>query len=133
MSITRFVSPVTKTLMDPFVPAGTIAAFATMSPASELRVDTSGLACPVGHTVRYPSGPLGTTVTFNAYAFAPDGMPHELPGTGKSRVDPAAIIGGPNAPLMFCPERVSANRHGVTGTNLSAVAPEGIESLGAKY
>jgi hypothetical protein len=39
--------------MPPFDPAGIIAAFALIRPSYELRVETVGFVCPLGHTVRY--------------------------------------------------------------------------------
>ena len=39
-------------VMAPFVPAGTIAAFATTAPSNEFRVETPGCGEPVGHAVR---------------------------------------------------------------------------------
>ena len=50
-------------LIAPFVPAGTMAAFATTLPSKEFRVETNGCTEPVGQVVRYDSGPPGTTVT----------------------------------------------------------------------
>src|SRR5208283_5043101 len=52
MSRITCVGFVTKTLIAPSVPAGTIAAFATTLPSNEFRVETSGCACPVGHVLR---------------------------------------------------------------------------------
>jgi hypothetical protein len=45
------VASVANTLTAPLVPAGTIAAFDLMRPSREFSVETSGCACPVGHTV----------------------------------------------------------------------------------
>ena len=74
------VALLTYTLIAPFVPAGTTAAFAATAPLYEFSVDAFGIACPVGHVVRYPSGPGGTTVKFNEYAAALTGIPQELAG-----------------------------------------------------
>ena len=52
MSISRWPGALTKTLIEPFVPAGTTAALATSCPALKLSVDTTGCAPPVGHAVR---------------------------------------------------------------------------------
>ena len=52
------------TLTSPIAPAGTIAALALMRPSSEFKVEAKGCGCPAGHTVRKPSGPIGTTETF---------------------------------------------------------------------
>jgi len=60
-------------LIAPFVPAGTIAAFATTAPSHEFNVETNGRAEPSGQAVRKPSEPSGTTVTFIEYAAAVEG------------------------------------------------------------
>ncbi len=38
--------------IDPLVPAGTMAAFAVTAPVSALRVETSGMDCPLGQVER---------------------------------------------------------------------------------
>src|SRR5271157_1317149 len=91
-----------------------MAALAFTRPSPEFRVETAGWPCPVGHTVRYPNGPPGTTVTFREYAAAVGGTPHALLGMMKSRQVPPLIGGPPKGPLGF---RVSATRHGVIGMN----------------
>jgi hypothetical protein len=65
MSKTTSVAWVTNTVIAPPDPAGTIAAFATTVPVGSFNVDTFGIDCPVGHVVRFPSGPGGTTVKFS--------------------------------------------------------------------
>jgi hypothetical protein len=62
-------------------------------------------------------GPGGTTVIFNEYAWAVEGTLQPLAGIGKLRVAPAAMDGGPKAPLSPLPPttRVSAIRQGVSG------------------
>ena len=55
---------VAKTLTAPFAPAGTMAALDLILPSSELSVAAKGRDCPVGHIVRKPSAPRGTTATF---------------------------------------------------------------------
>ena len=52
MSSTTCVGLVTKMLIAAFVPAGTIAAFATTAPSPEFRVETSGCGDPAGQAVR---------------------------------------------------------------------------------
>src|SRR5215469_5094141 len=52
MSTTRSVVSVTYTSMLPAVPAGTIAALATIVPVRSFSVDTKGWLCPVGQTVK---------------------------------------------------------------------------------
>src|SRR5580693_9413841 len=101
--------------MAPLVPAGTIAAFATIVPSESFRVETFGIGWPVGQVVRFPSGPGGITVKFNENAAAVEGIPQELPGTLNVRVDWAAIEGGPYAPENPAAVRVSAIRQGVAG------------------
>src|SRR6202142_2562272 len=99
-------------LTAPFVPAGTIAAFATTLPSNEFKVETSGFAAPAGHAVKNDSGPSGTTVTFIEYAAAVAGTEQPPAGSANERVDCASISGPPNAP---CAPRVSTTRHGVSG------------------
>ena len=53
MSKITSVGFVAYTLMAPFSPAGTIAAFDLIRP-SEFNVATSGWFCPEGHSVKYP-------------------------------------------------------------------------------
>src|ERR1039458_9368235 len=90
-----------------------MAASALMRPSSEFRVATTGLSWPVGHRVRYPSGPCGTTETFSEYAAAVSGMlqPPSC-GMGKLREVPPGI--GPPV------NRVSIRRQGVAATNCCA-------------
>jgi len=52
MSTMTWVESVAKILIEPFVPAGKIAAFALIRESEEFRVETVGRLCPVGHTVR---------------------------------------------------------------------------------
>ena len=52
-----------------------MAAFAVTVPVNALSVDTSGWLCPAGQVVRKASGPEGTAVIFNEYAWADDGIP----------------------------------------------------------
>jgi hypothetical protein len=54
-----------KTLIDPDVPAATIAAFAFTLPSYEFISEIVGLVSPVGHTVRKSRGPFGETVTLS--------------------------------------------------------------------
>src|SRR5258708_1656590 len=112
MSITRSVVLFTYTSTDPLVPAGMIPAFAVIAPVRAFNVDANGCTCPVGHAVRYPSGPLGTAVKFNEYACAEEGTLQELESTGKVRLWPPPREGPPSGP-MGC--RVSATRQGVSG------------------
>ncbi len=97
--------------MAPPAPADTIAALATMLPSSAFNVETPGCAPPVPHSDRKPSGAGGTTVAFNEYALADDGMFHALLWTGTVRACAAARIGPPKVPTV---PRVSMIRHGVT-------------------
>src|SRR5690242_10788696 len=101
-------SSLAKTVMAPFAPAGTTAAFALVRP-SEFSVETRGCGCPAGHTEANPSHPDGTTVMFNEYAATPAGTPHPPAGSGKSRAIPPARMGPPSAPAEF---RVSTIRQG---------------------
>src|SRR5450631_1447689 len=111
MSTTRLVVCGAKKLTGPLgVPAGTIAAVARTVPSREFSVDTPGCACPVGHAVKNPRKPLGTTVTLNEYAAAVAGTPHGLDWMGKLRLPPPGIAGPPNVPLAL---RVSKTRQGV--------------------
>ena len=105
------MASVTYELMEPSVPAGTIAAFATTLASNEFKVDTSGVAPPAGQSVRYASVPGGTTVALRLYACANDDIPQALPGTGHVLVSPGPSVGPPNVPAA---PRVSDTRHGVT-------------------
>jgi hypothetical protein len=65
MSTITSVVFVTKIEIAPPLPAGTMAALATILPSNEFKVDTFGCVEPAGHAVRYWSGPCGTTVMFS--------------------------------------------------------------------
>src|ERR1022692_99160 len=65
MSITTSVALLANTSMEPMVPAGTMAALAVTVPVIAFKLEACGFACPVGHVVRYPSGPPGTAVKFS--------------------------------------------------------------------
>src|SRR5947208_14430074 len=98
MSRITSVRLVTKTLMAPLVPAGTIAALATIWPRNEFSVDTFGCWPPACQAVRYCNGPGGTTVKFIEYAFAELGTPQAADGIAKGRVSPALNMPGPSDP-----------------------------------
>jgi hypothetical protein len=86
-------------LIAPPTPAGTIAAFARISPSQAFSVDTTGSGVPEGHVVSQPRKPLlGAAVMFSEYATAVVGMPQELEGTGKEREVFPASDGGPESP-----------------------------------
>ena len=59
------VVSVAKAATAPPEPAGTIAALDFILPSMEFNVATNGRTAPVGHTVRNPSVPRGTTATFS--------------------------------------------------------------------
>lgn len=65
ISTIRCVVLMAYTSMFPDVPAGTIAALATIVPVSSFSVGTNGWLCLVSHIDRYPSVRAGTTVKFN--------------------------------------------------------------------
>jgi len=66
ISITRLVLLLANTSIDPFVPAGTIAALAVTAPVNAFKLAATGRDCPVGHAVRYPSElPPGTAAKFS--------------------------------------------------------------------
>src|SRR5579863_10149733 len=109
--MTTCVVLVTYTSTAPLVPAGTIAALATIWPLSAFRVETRGWMPPAGHVVRYPRIPDGTTVMFSEYAAALDGSPHAPCDSGKDLSVPPVRTGPPNGPAGF---RVSTTRHGIT-------------------
>src|SRR4051794_3900284 len=117
MSSTTWVVLLANTLTAPPDPAGTIAAVDLVRPSSELAVETTGCTCPVGHSVRNPSGPAGTTATLSEYACAVGGILHGPFGMIKLRAVPPAISGPPKGPSGA---RVSTKRQGVTGTKRSA-------------
>src|SRR5579864_5823122 len=112
------VASVTNALIAPLSPAGTMAAFDLILPSMELSVATSGCGWPVGHSVRNPSEPEGTTATFSEYAIALDGIPQALAGMAKSREVCRGRPGPPKAPVTL---RVSAMRQGVIGTKRAAL------------
>src|SRR5580698_10680376 len=98
--------------ISPPIPVGTIAAFAVAVPVEELSVETTGCACPAGHTVRNPRLLCGTAVMLSEYAWTVDGTPHVLDSRGNARPTPPVREGAPNGPAAV---RVSAIRHGVSG------------------
>src|SRR6478735_4009883 len=57
--------------MLPFAPTLVMTELATVCPAPKLRLDASGRAAPVGHTVRYDAAVGSVTVTFSATAPTP--------------------------------------------------------------
>jgi hypothetical protein len=60
-----FVVLLAKTLTaPPPLPAATMAALALIRPSNEFKLAVRGCGCPVGHSVKYPKGPMGTTATF---------------------------------------------------------------------
>jgi hypothetical protein len=87
---------------------------------SEFRFEAKGRGCPQGKAVKNPSTPCGTTVIFNAYACAVFGIPQALLGTANALAAACPCRKGPpNGPAGL---RVSAIRHGVTGTKLKPVS-----------
>src|SRR5258707_13655534 len=113
MSTTRSESFVTKTDISPFVPDGTIAAFAVTAPVVAFKVDTSGMGCPAGQVLRKPRLPLGTDVKLMEYAFAVAGMPQGLERMGNGLVTLPTRDWPPSTPPML---RVSTRRNGTTGS-----------------
>jgi hypothetical protein len=94
------------------------------------RVDTPGYGAPAGQTDRNDNGPGGTTVMFNEYAPALDGIVHVVElGIGTERFTSAANDGGPKAPVKGWVERVSNTRHGVIAMNV--IGPGGVKMLAA--
>src|SRR5579872_2301973 len=113
MSTIRSVAALAYTSTDPFVPAGMIAAFATLVPVGSFNTEASGRVCPVGHALRNPTGAGATAVKFSEYACAEAGTLQELDSTGNVRPNLPASDGVPNCPRPL--ERVSAMRQGVRG------------------
>src|SRR5579872_3999155 len=113
MSIIRSVPALAYTSTDPFVPAGMIAAFATVVPVRSFNTEASGRACPVDQAVRNPSDSEGMAVKFSEYACADAGILQELDRTGNVRLCLATSDGDPNWPRLAF--RVSAIRQGVSG------------------
>src|ERR1019366_8820750 len=111
MSITTSVGSLAYTSMDPSVPAGTIAALATIVPVRSFSVEASGRVCRVGQVVRKPTGAGSTAVKFSEYPCAAAGRLQAL-RTGNVRPCPPTSDGPPNAPVGL---RVSAVRQGVMG------------------
>jgi hypothetical protein len=93
--------------MDPLI-VGTMARFEVTAPSSAFNVDTTGMVCPCGHNVMYPSGPGGTAVTLNTSACAVEGIPQALALTATT----SEVMGGDPAG-----RRVSTTRHGGTPYN----------------
>src|ERR1035441_5079893 len=121
MSMTTCVVLVTKTSIEPFVPAGTTAAFASIVPRRSFKIDTIGLGgFPVGQAVRKLREPVGTTVKFSEYAWAVEGMLQRvLLNTGIVLVSLAFIAGDPKlSPVAL---RVSTNRQGTMATKAREV------------
>src|ERR1017187_4251482 len=113
ISTTRSVVWVTKASILPPVPAGAIAAFATIVPVGSFSVDTIGRLSPVGYTVRYATGPGGTKVKFKEYATAVDGTSQLLDRIGSVRLLPP--VKAPVVMVEGAPGRVSTSRQGVIG------------------
>src|SRR5436309_14830877 len=108
--MTKSDSFVTKTEMSPFLPAGTIAAFAMIAPVLAFRVETRGCDCPSGQIVRKPKLSFATAVEFREYALAVEGTLQGFERTGKVRsVDPGRE-GPPSGAVV---NRVSTKRQGV--------------------
>ena len=85
MSTIISVASLTKMLIPPPIPAGTIAAFATTVPLQSFSVDTIGSGCPAGQTVTHPNAAGGSAVMFSEYACAATGTLHVLCGNGIDR------------------------------------------------
>src|ERR1017187_1233233 len=116
MSMMTCVVSVTKTSIEPLVPAGTTAAFASSVPRRSFKIDTVGVGgFPVGQAVRKLREPVGTTVKFSEYAWAVEGMLQRvLLNTGIVLVSLAFIAGDPKlSPVAL---RVSTNRQGTMAT-----------------
>src|SRR5664280_969050 len=94
-----------------------IAMFDVIAPSNAFNVEASGWFWPSGHSVRYPKGPCGTTVTLNTYASAVLGTPQELSTTST-----AGLISPLNAPPD---RRVSSTRQGAAGYSDSPPGPAG--------
>src|SRR5437660_12862678 len=107
----RWVVSLAYTEIAPFTPACTIAALDVTAPVRAFSVETSGCGEAAGQVLKYPSGPVGTTVMLNAYAWALAGIPQLLEGTGNVRGTPAPSAGPPRVPVEL---GVSARRQGGT-------------------
>src|SRR5215831_19322890 len=100
----------TNTSTSPPVPAGTIAALATIVPVGLFSVETVGICCGGGQIVRKPSrlpAGLGTTVTLNEYATGAWVRPVKQglsAYTGRRRVSMAWNVGGPSGGGICEPE-----------------------------
>ena len=77
---------------------GTIAILFVIAPSSAFNVATVGCVLPCGQSVRYPSGPDGTSVALKTYAWDRGVPPRTLPSTFTSN----------------CPVKGEDN-HGLTG------------------
>src|SRR5215203_5319681 len=106
--------------MAPPAPAATMAAFATIRPLKEFKVEAVGKGAPVGQARRNCNEPfLGTTVIFSEYALAVPGTVHPLVRTENDLSVFAGINGVPNPGPKLPNPRVSAIRHGCMGVNSS--------------
>src|ERR1039457_5058002 len=112
MSITTSVGSLAYTSMDPPVPAGTMAALATIVPVRSFSVEASGRVCKVGQVVRKPTGAGATAVKFSEYACAVAGRLQVLDRMGNVRLVPPPSDGPANGAAAV---RVSAMRQGVMG------------------
>ena len=114
VSITRSPPTEWNTSKLPSVPTVTIATFDRICPLEKLSIDAVGCAVPVGNRVTNPASSGSTITTDAAIAVGDDPIPHRPAADtrmrfGETRVNPVA-------------ERVSARRHGATGTNLETGA-----------
>src|SRR5450756_921550 len=101
--------------MAPPAPSGMTAALASAKiPASQFKVETSGVTPPAGNTRRSPRVVGRNTAKLNDTACALAGIPH-CPVIVKLRwIPPPAIDGGPYPAGNPLVARVSATRHGVS-------------------
>ena len=105
------------TVKAPFGPAGTMAALALMRPSKEFSVETTGCGCPAGQIGDVTEGGEGNHGQIERVRQGIGGDAARTRHGLKSRLMPAARLGPPKGPFAL---RVSAIRHGVTGTKRSA-------------
>ena len=105
--------------MAPSADSATIAELATAAPGRKFRLEASGTGVEAAWAVRYPPVVASVAVIVTATAPPPAGTPH--------RPDTVMRIEAPAASGRSPAWRVSANRHGATGTNCE---PSGAATAG---
>src|SRR5437879_5753136 len=117
--ITSTLPPGLNSEIAPPAPSLTVTAFGIVRPASQFRLEASGLAWPDGQMVRKLEAVVLVTVTLSTTPSAPAGTP-PLPVTWTSRVVPAPH-GVPYGPTCGPDGRESWMRAGLSDVKPSPV------------